>query len=192
MIHLVFMLEEPSAKCLLDELLPSLLPEGVSFQCIPHEGKQDLEKSIPIKLRCWNIPNNYFVILRDKDQGDKEQIITHLKELCDIANRPDTLVRVAVHELESWFLGDLAAVAMAYKQEDLKRRQNSAKYRDPDSLANAQEELKKLVKGYQKMSGARKIAPYINTTLNYNKSASFNEFLSGVTDFIESIRAQAA
>ena len=31
---------------LLDGLLPRLYP-GLPFQCIPHEGKSDLEKSIP-------------------------------------------------------------------------------------------------------------------------------------------------
>ena len=74
MINLVFMLEEQSAKVLLDNLLPRLLPETVSFKCLPHEGKQDLEKSIPIKLKHWNVPNTWFVILRDKDQNDAEAL----------------------------------------------------------------------------------------------------------------------
>lgn len=46
MSRIVFLLEERSMKTLLDGLLPRFLP-GISFLCIPHEGKQDLEKSIP-------------------------------------------------------------------------------------------------------------------------------------------------
>lgn len=38
-------------KYLLDELLPRILPEGVDFQTIAHQGKRDLEKSIPRKFR---------------------------------------------------------------------------------------------------------------------------------------------
>ena len=41
-------------KVLLDGLLPRLVP-GLQFLCVPHEGKQDLEKSVPRKLRaCAN------------------------------------------------------------------------------------------------------------------------------------------
>lgn len=46
MSRVVFLLEEYSMKVLLDGLLPRLFPE-LPFLCVPHEGKQDLEKSIP-------------------------------------------------------------------------------------------------------------------------------------------------
>ena len=50
MTKLVFLLEESSMADLLDDFLPRLFPE-LRFQCIPHDGKQDLERSIPRKLR---------------------------------------------------------------------------------------------------------------------------------------------
>jgi len=46
MRRVVFLVEERSMKTLLDGLLPRLIP-GRSFICIPHEGKQDLEKAFP-------------------------------------------------------------------------------------------------------------------------------------------------
>jgi len=49
MSRMVFLLEERSMKTLLDNLLPRLMP-GISFICIPHEGKQDLEKSHLAKI----------------------------------------------------------------------------------------------------------------------------------------------
>ena len=52
-MKLIFLLEELSMKYLLLELLPRILPENVEFQIIPHNGKRDLEKSIPRKLRGW-------------------------------------------------------------------------------------------------------------------------------------------
>ena len=187
MINLVFLLEEPSAKEALDRLLPRLLPENVSFRCIPHEGKQDLEKSIPVKLRCWTVPDTWFVVIRDKDQDDCVGLKQKLQTLCEDNGRPETLVRIAVHELESWFLGDLAAVAKAYNSPSLGKRQNGKKYRNPDALANAQEELKKLVKGYQKMAGARAIAPHLS--LEHNTSTSFQQLLSGLRTYLKMISA---
>lgn len=46
MSRIVFLLEEPSMKVLLNGLLPRIFPE-MQFVCIPHSGKSDLEKSIP-------------------------------------------------------------------------------------------------------------------------------------------------
>ena len=46
MSRVVFLLEEYSMKALLDALLPRLFPD-LRFLCVPHEGKGDLEKSIP-------------------------------------------------------------------------------------------------------------------------------------------------
>jgi len=182
MPYMVFLLEEPSAKVLLDVILPDLLPDDVRFICIPHEGKQDLEKSIPNKLKGWNIPDSWFVVLRDKDQGDCKALKQRLKQLCAANNRPETLVRIVVHELESWFLGDLAAVGKAFGQPKLHKKQSNKKYRDPDALANAQEELKKLIRGYQKNSGARAISPYL--VLQENCSESFQQFQSGIKRYV--------
>ncbi|XEQ91738.1 hypothetical protein SCACP_05460 [Sporomusa carbonis] len=41
--RIVFLLEELSMKELLEGLLPRLFP-GLVFQCVPHEGKTDLDR----------------------------------------------------------------------------------------------------------------------------------------------------
>ena len=51
MSRIIFLLEEYSMKVLLDGLLPRLVP-GLQFLCVPHEGKSDLEKSVPKMLRA--------------------------------------------------------------------------------------------------------------------------------------------
>ena len=183
MKQLVFLLEEESMKALLDVLLPQILPEGINFLCIPHEGKQDLEKSIPRKLRAWQTPDTAFVIVRDKDSADCIEIKKHLVNLCAQAGRSNSLVRIACHELESWFLGDLGAVEKAFNIKKLAEQQRNRKYKEPDKLSNASEELEKLVKGYRKVSGAKKIAAYM--TIDQNYSHSFNCFISGVNSLIK-------
>ena len=82
-MKLIFLLEEPSMKYFLNELLPRILPENVAFQLIPHHGKRDLEKSIPKKLRGWNEPGDIrFVILHDQDNKDCIELKQSLLELC--------------------------------------------------------------------------------------------------------------
>lgn len=145
MSKIVFLLEEPSMKELLDVLLPGLLPTGVSFMTIPHEGKQDLSRSIPRKLRGWREPGVRFIIVRDQDGADCYVLKENLLKLCREAGRDDALVRIVCNELESWFLGDLPAVADAYDKPSIARLQGKRKFRNPDSITNAAEELKKLV-----------------------------------------------
>jgi hypothetical protein len=170
-------------KALLDVLLPQILPTGVHFRCIPHQGKQDLEKSIPRKLRTWQTPNTSFVIVHDKDRANCIEVKNRLVQLCVQAGRPDSLVRIACHELESWFLGDLAAVEKAFNIKKLAEQQQNRKYKIPDKLSNASEELEKLVKGYRKISGAKKIATHM--TIEQNYSHSFNCFITGVNGLIK-------
>ncbi len=46
MRELVFLLEEPSAKAMLESLLPRLLDTGITTRLLAFEGKQDLEKQM--------------------------------------------------------------------------------------------------------------------------------------------------
>jgi len=58
----VIFLEEPSAREMLKGLLPRLLPEGPIPRYVVFEGKQDLEKGLPGKLRGWKAPDTLFVL----------------------------------------------------------------------------------------------------------------------------------
>ncbi len=70
MTRIVFFLEEPSAKEMLKGVLPKILPDDMILQYVVFEGKQDLEKRLPIRLRAWQTPNTLFVVMRDQDSGD--------------------------------------------------------------------------------------------------------------------------
>ena len=175
--ELIFLVEEPSMAEVLKFLLPEkILPNDIGFKLIVHDGKQDLEKSIPIRLRQWKSPNAHFIIVRDQNSDDC--VKQRLKHLCQQAGKPDTLIRIVCHELEAWFLGDLAAVEKAFKIKGLAKQQQSKKFRAPDRLANASQELGKLVKNYEKRRGARAIAPHLE--LSNNHSYSFQVFIKGV------------
>ena len=183
MTELVFLLEEASIVEVLNVIVPDLVPKCIICRFIRHEGKSDLEKSIPRKLKAWRTPGVRFVVVRDKDIGDCHTVKDKLLGLCRKGYRPDTLVRIVCHHLESWYLGDLAAVEKAFGVNGIARHQNKRKFRDPDALANAEQELCRMVPEYQKINGSRRIAPHLN--LESNRSHSFGVFLSGVRSLFE-------
>lgn len=177
-MKLIFLLEEPSTKHLLDILLPKILPEGVEFQTIPHNGKRDLERSIPRKLRGWNEPGDIrFVILHDQDTQNCVQLKQSLLKLCEGSQRP-VLVRIACQEMEAWYFGDMNAVALAYDKPRLRQISGQRRYRVPDQIPSPKEDLRKLVPEHQQIAGAKRVAPHMN--IENNTSESFRQFVSGV------------
>ena len=181
MRELVFFLEEESARALLEHLFPNLTPEGSDIhpRFVVFEGKQDLEKQLSRKLRGYLNPHARFIVMRDQDNGDCKKIKKSLVALCPGTHRPRTKVRIARHELESFYLGDLRAVESGLGIRGLAARQNKAKFRDPDHLASPARELEKLTSNrYQKVSGSRAIAPHLD--LNTPRSRSFRHLLQAV------------
>lgn len=180
MTSLVVFTEEESAKAMLESLLPRVLPkERCSFVCIAFEGKQDLEKQLPIKLKGWRAPNTHFIVLRDQDAGECRTIKRKLKGICAAAQKPDALVRIVCREIESWYLGDLEAVETALQIEGLRNLQGKSKYRNPDGIQCPSRELKKVTKNrYQKVGGSRLIGEHLR--IDNSRSTSFKHFIRGV------------
>ncbi|OQY41118.1 MAG: hypothetical protein B6229_00030 [Spirochaetaceae bacterium 4572_7] len=186
MSSLVCLLEEPSAKAMLTNVLEKIVPDSIAIRYIVFDGKQDLEKQIERKLRGWNQPSSYFLIMRDQDSGNCHEIKANLLSKVESAGKKNvSLVRIACHELESFYLGDLLAVENGLDITGLTKNQNNRKYRTPDNLSNPAEELSKLTKKkYQKVSGSRAIGPFLKLD-NSNKSVSFNVLVEGVKKLIE-------
>jgi hypothetical protein len=183
MRRLVVFTEEMSAKVMLESLLPRLLPQVIHIQCVAFEGKQDLEKQLPIKLNGWRTPDTYFVILRDQDSSNCHNVKRNLKSICDTANKPDVLIRIACRELESWYFGDLAAVEAGLEIDGLTVLQTKAKYRNPDNILHPSKELKKVTENrYQKLSGSRVIGKHL--ALDNKRSRSFRNFINGIRGII--------
>jgi len=181
MSEIVFFLEEESAKALLEQLFPRLIPEGsqVYSRFIVFEGKQDLEKQLLNKLRGYLNPHARFIVMRDQDRGDCRRIKRSLTDLCPNSHRPRTIIRIACHELESFYLGDLQAVESGLGVRGLAGKQNKAKFRDPDRLPSPSRELEKLTGNrYQKIAGSRAIAPHLD--LRAPRSRSFHHLLQAI------------
>ena len=178
-MNLVFLLEEPSAREMLKGLLPRVLPPSVQPRYVVFEGKQDLERNIIRRLRGWRAPDSVFVVLRDQDAADCRAVKRALASKCREAGRPETIVRIACRELESWYFGDLAAVSLGLGISNLARYAKQRKYRVPDAIHSPGNELKRISRNaYQKVSGSRAIG--LELSPDFNRSHSFGVFVEGV------------
>lgn len=179
--RIIFLLEEPSMKALLEALLPRVFPGWVSgqdFVCVPHEGKSDLDRSIPRKLSAWRIPNDRFVIVRDNDNADCMNLKRRLAAMCANHGRPDTLIRLVCQELEAWYLGDLTALSEAFDAPKADTPALRKRFADPDSWQKPSVEVRRLVSAFQKGSGARHMGRHLS--IKGNASASYQVFISGL------------
>lgn len=184
MSRLVFLLEEYSAKVLLEAMLPRLFPR-LSFRCVPHEGKHDLERSIPRKLKGWREPGVRFCVLRDNDGSDCMALKKRLVDLCRKSGRGDTLVRIACQEIEAWYFGAPDALAVAFEREELRAISTKARFRHPDTIARPSVALEELVPTFQKISGARKMGALLDRN---NSSRSFQAFVAGLERIVNAMQ----
>lgn len=162
-------------------LLPRVLPKDIEYRLVAHEGKSDLEKSIPRKLRAMNWDGrSIFLVVRDNDaSADCRALKSKLERIAGQAGTQAIVkTRIVMQCLESWFLGDLAAVGIAYGIPGLAAKQEKGKYRNCDRCANARDLLTELVPSYGKVSGARRIGLHLDW--ERSRSPSFRLFVKTV------------
>lgn len=196
-MHFEVLLEEESTRAAMDNLLPKMIRDEDSFNIHPFNGKKDLLGKLPGRLRAYKkwIPRDYrIVVLIDRDRDDcmvlKRQMETIAIEagLSTKSSSPNddtfqVLNRIAIEELEAWFLGDVEALAAAYPGVPLTLGAKE-RYRDPDAVVNAWEALERVLQqaGYpgplQKIKSASEISK--GMVPDRNRSASFQSFYTGV------------
>lgn len=201
--HLEILVEEPSAEVALKNLIPKILGSKSSFNIIPHQGKIDLLKKLPSKLKAyskWIDNHTKIVVLVDLDKENCKSLKRKLNKIAeksglinkttigDFTNNFQILNRIAIEELESWFLGDKNALIKTYPRLKLKIF-NKSKYKNPDSIKNAWEELERVLQRYEyypqgleSIKNARLISS--NMDVNSNFSKSFNCFKEGLIQLI--------
>lgn len=202
-MHIEFLVEEPSAKEALQNLLPKILCENITFNIHSFWGKDDLLKKLPNRLKgykSWLPDNDRIVVLVDQDS---ENCITLKEKLEQIAidagfvtktstntSQFQVLTRIAIEELEAWFFGDIEALVKAYPGVSPNLGSKAA-YRDPDAILGGtwealERELKKAGHhqgGLEKLKLAREVSIYM--TPAKNRSQSFQVFYIGLLKMIE-------
>jgi Domain of unknown function (DUF4276) len=202
LIHLEFLVEEPSAEAALGNLVPRLLGPDLSFEVRPFQGKSDLLRSLPARLRGYRhwIPEDWgIVVLIDSDGQDCR---AQKKDLEDMASQAGFLTRVAagghrfqvlnrlaIEELEAFFFGDVEALCDAYPGVP-RSLGNRAGYRDPDAITGGTwEALERVLQraghhrgGLAKIKAAREISACMEP--DRNRSGSFRAFRQGLLDLV--------
>lgn len=183
-----FLLEEPSMANALKVILPQILPKGfeLDINCFlrPHQGKQDLQKSIPKKIKTftkYHIPSKV-IIVHDQDSNDCKELKSELLKLCSDNGNCPVLIRIVCKELENWYLGDMDAIHKVYPDFKPKNHRYKSKFRTVDHTHGAHE-LESLIPSFQKGFASRKIPNYFQ--IEKNKSVSFNQFKIGVIKFLK-------
>lgn len=187
-LRVEFLLEEPSMMNFLEIILPEILPIdmvlGVNCFLRPHQGKQDLKKSIPRKVRVfsnYHMPTK-IVVVHDQDSNDCIQLKSELTAICNANGDCPVLIRIACRELENWYLGDMKAISQVYPGFKPKTHRYKSKFRIVDNTFGSVE-LEAMIPSFQKSYASRNIPHYIE--LDKNKSVSFQHFKNGLVKFLD-------
>lgn len=184
MARVEILVEEPSMATCLKIILPHIVPEkwklDENYFIRPHQGKGHLKKSIINKMPKFNhwYEPIAVVVVHDQDSADCKKLKQELKEFAGNNINIPFLIRIVCKELESWYLGDMRAIQMAYQTFNSKLYVNKEEFRIPDKIVNPKEELKKILPVYQEISSSQCIASYMD--IANNRSYSFNKFITGI------------
>lgn len=194
-MHIEILVEEQSMEETLKILLPRMLSPETTYRILNFQGKQNLLKQLPARLRGYKwISDDYrIVVLLDEDRQNCVDLKQQLEAAAQLAglstktsagsSRFQVLNRIVVEELEAWFLGDIDAMRQAYPNlpETLPH-----KFKNPDAVANGTwETLERTMKrhgyfkgGYAKVEAARAISAHMDP--DRNRSKSFQVFRDGL------------
>ncbi|MFE8034662.1 DUF4276 family protein [Thiohalocapsa marina] len=213
-MHIEILVEDSSGKRLLDCLLPQMLGEqgqpntwrlhhykGVSrippgLKASSDPAKRMLLDQLPRLLRGYGkTPGiDAVVVVLDSDRRDCVGFLAELRSLVNALDQaPHTLFRLAIEEVEAWYLGDRAALAAAYpsaKQRALDSYVQDSVCGTWEVLANAiypggAAAIKKAgwpLPGQLKHEWAEKIGPEMD--IERNSSPSFRKLRDGLRRLI--------
>ena len=197
--HLEVLVEEESMEALLDSLLPRLVP-GVSFKIHRFQGKHDLLKKLPQRMRGYRKtlqPGWRIIVVVDRDNDDCQELKQYLEgEAAAAGLHTRTAVgisdwevanRIAVEELEAWYFGDWSAVQAAYPRLGTNVPRQSS-YRDPENIRGGTwEAFERVLKsrgyfktGLRKVEAATEISQHLS--LRGNRCPSFEHFVTAVRE----------
>lgn len=209
-MHIEVLVEDSSGEKLLPQLLGEQgaphtwrlkaykgvgrIPKGLTAKADP--AKRILLDQLPRLLQGYgNTPGiDAVLVVLDTDRRDCKAFLQELNLLAESCNpAPHTLFRLAVEEMEAWYLGDRAALLEAFpraKREVLDRYVQDSVCGTWELLADAVHAggaaaIKKAgwpLPGQLKHQWAEKIGPFMS--LHQNASPSFGKFRDGLSRLI--------
>jgi hypothetical protein len=213
-VHIEILVEDVSGEALLAILLPQLIgPEGRphTWRLHAYKGigrvppdmsaktdpaKRILLDQLPRLLRGYGkTPGiDAVLVVVDADKRDCAQFLKELQEIADSCNpSPRTMFRLAIEEIEAWYLGDREALLKAYpraKRKVLDGYEQDSRCGTWELLADAiypggSAAIKKAgwpLPGQVKYEWANKIGPHMAP--KRNNSTSFKKLPEGLHKLI--------
>jgi len=198
MTRLEILVEEPSMEAALREIMPRILQDRARWKPINMGNKDKLLKALPARLRAYrkridNGEDLKIIVLVDRDGDNCEQLKHRLETIAREAGLTtktaskgqgdfQVVTRIAIEELEAWFMGDVDALKAAFSS--LSSAKFPGNFSNPDN-GGTWERLHRFLKrngiyrkSYPKIEAARKIAKHMEP--GRNRSRSFHNFLQGV------------
>jgi hypothetical protein len=178
-LRLFVHVEEPSAKEVIEALLPKLIgPRQLDTRIIEHGGKASLLTNLPNRLRGYAAmpaEDIRVMVLVDRDRDECHALKARLEETARAAGLPTkanptasgrfrVVNRIAIEELEAWFIGDLAALRTVFPRLPFSLGQK-VPFRDPDAVPGGTWEA-------------------LHRALQRAGSASFRAFVGGIEALI--------
>lgn len=213
-MHIEVLVEDSSGEKLLAQLLPQILgeqgaphtwrlkaykgvgriPKGLTAKADP--AKRILLDQLPRLLQGYgNTPGiDAVLVVLDTDRRDCKTFLQELNSLAESCNpAPHTLFRLAIEEMEAWYLGDRAALLKAFpraRRDVLDRYAQDSVCGTWELLADAihaggAAAIKKAgwpLPGQLKHEWAEKIGPFMS--LHQNASPSFSKFRDGLSRLV--------
>ncbi|MFO8057371.1 MAG: DUF4276 family protein [bacterium] len=204
-MHFEVLVEEPSAKTVINALLPPVMGAAHTYEVRVFQGKQDLLKKLPERLKGykkWVPPDWKIIVLVDLDRHECHELKNKLEKIAAAStmttksvneHRFQVVNRVVIEELEAWFFGDIKAMRAAYPRLPYNLESKKA-YRNPDMITKPSEALWRLLQrsGYYKNVSrmpknkvARDISLYMDPSLN--TSQSFRVFRDFFTSYDQTV-----
>jgi hypothetical protein len=194
-MHIEFLVEEPSTEVALKFIVPKIIGNTHTLKIHNFQNKDRLLKRLPERMKFYAnfVTDDWrIVILVDEDRSDCQEL---KRKLCDassvVTKHKGNIVlhRIAVEELESWFIGDVTAIRSEYEKIPVSLSQQ-AKFRNPDIIKGGTwEQLDKILKKYgyetglQKIDFAEKVSPHMD--VDNNLSRSFQIFRDGLRSIVK-------
>ena len=203
-IHAEFLVEDASTARVVSALLSRLRlnRDGRSGEVTSFGGKERMLRTLPglfYTLARAQYADRVIVVI-DQDTDDCEALKRHIHDdavAADLVYRNQLTsesslrIRIAMTELESWFIGDPAAVRAAFPhltERDMRLRRGQ----HPDDMPNAWEWLERrlMQRGYfpvgmRKVVAAEAIAQHLDLSPEANASQSFRLFLRTLRETYE-------
>ena len=208
-MHIEFLVEDSSGKMLLELLIPQIIGpfyKPHTWQIHAYKGigktphnlkpatearKRVLLDQLPRLLKGYaKTPNiDAVVVVVDSDRKSCTDFLGELNSVASESGSPKTMFRIAIEEIESWYLGDPAAIQAAYpraKQAPLARYEQDSVCGTWELLADiaypggvkAVYKIGWPLPGNLKHEWAANIGAHMD--IERNGSPSFKKFVSGL------------